>query len=709
MKFNIVSDLPGRMRLRYGANVFTAELESAVTAYFKELPYVKGASACYHTGSVLLQYDFNARRDLLFAARDIRFSALTVLEPEPENETLRALDTAFKHDVWRMITAQLARRWFLPTPLRYAYIILKAIPFAWKGIRTLMSGQIKVEVLDGAAITASIIQGNFSTAGSIMFLLGLSERLEAYAMERTKSMLSSNMLINAETVWVQRSGKEVQIPITALAVGDRVIVHTGITIPVDGTVLGGEAMVNQAAMTGEPLAVFKKTADSVFAGTVVEDGNIIVETRSLPGESRISQIVDLISESENLKASIQSKAERIADGIVPVSFVLSIGVLALTRNVSKALSVLLVDYSCAVKLATPISVISAMSEAVSHRIVVKGGKFFEAIAKADTVVFDKTGTLTEASPRVSQVVSVSEDFNRDEVLRLAACMEEHFPHSVARAVVEQAQKEGLNHEEQHTEVQYIVAHGIVTTIFGKRAIIGSYHFVFEDENVPLTDAQKAEMDEKIGGDSAIYLAVDGKLVGFLCISDQPRAEARETIRQLRALGIKQVVMLTGDNEASARVVSEQFDIDRYYAGVLPEDKASIIETLKHEGHTVIMVGDGINDSPALAAADVSVSMKDSSDIAREVADITLLESDLSQLVTARILGQRLMERITENFNVIIGFNSALILLGVTNVITPNLSAILHNTSTILIAAASTRPCLPVTDNAAVALTVACRT
>ncbi len=693
MNFGITSDIPGRIRLRVGRDVFSADLERAVEAHFVALPYVKDAKACCHTGSVLLLYDADMRDKLLGAAKALQLIALVPIAATEEEQGMRLIDAAFKRQLASMVGWQLFRSFLLPSPIRKIVTGWRALRFFKKGWDVLRLGRLGVEVLDASAVAVFIGQGHYSAASSIMFLLSLSETLEEHTLKKTKSMLSGSLLVYADTVWVKENGVERQIPMAELHVGDRVVMHTGAAILVDGVVTDGEAVVNQAAMTGEPLGVFKKAGDSVFAGTSLEDGSLTIEVKALPGESRVRQIVDMISESESLKASIQGKAERIADSIVPFSFLLAAGVYLFTRNLTKALSVLLVDYSCAIKLATPIAVISAMQEAAVHRIVVKGGKFFEAIAAADTVVFDKTGTLTKACPRVSRVVPMN-GFARDEVLRLAACMEEHFPHSVARAVVRQAQSENLRHEEEHTKVEYVVAHGIATAIHGKRAIIGSMHFVFEDEHIPVSPEELTFMNSACTGDSAIYLAVDGKLAGFLCINDPPRDEAKETIRRLRELGVQRVVMLTGDNENAARQMSETLGIDECHAGILPQDKAAIVEGLKREGHRVVMVGDGINDSPALAAADVSVSMKDSSDIAREVADITLLDSNLAQLVTARKLGRRLMRRISGNFNFIVAFNTALLALGIGNILTPAASALLHNLSTIGIAAASTRPCLP---------------
>lgn len=603
------------------------------------------------------------------------------------------IDEEFKDNLISMVGRMLIRRLLLPVPLRNVITAIRAVKFFRAGISSIMHGKLGVEVLDASAVAVSMAQGNFGTSSNIMFLLNLSELLESYTVKKTNSVLKDSLLIHADTVWIDDNGEKRQIPIKNLKIGDLVIVHAGVTIPVDGTVVSGEASVNQSSLTGEPLGVFKKKDDSVFAGTVIEDGSLTIEARTLPGESRINQIVDLISDSEDLKASIQGKAERIADGIVPFSFLLSLGVFAFTRNVTKALSVLLVDYSCAIKLATPISVISGMKEATTHRIVVKGGKFFEAIAQADTIIFDKTGTLTMASPTISKVVPLA-GFPRTEILRYAACIEEHFPHSVARAIVKGAANENILHNEMHTEVEYIVAHGIATSINGERAIIGSRHFVFDDEKIPISQEQQLIIEREVQKDSAVFLAIGGELAGAICISNPPRVEARETIAQLRKLGITSVVMLTGDNEYAAKKISDELGIDAYLSEVLPKDKVDIVEGFKKSGHKVIMVGDGINDSPALAAADVSVSMKDSSDIAREVADITLLDSDLGSLITVRKMGQALMRRIQSNFNIIVGFNSALLLLGLGNVIAPGTLALLHNLSTIGISALGARPLLP---------------
>jgi heavy metal translocating P-type ATPase len=687
MKYIVASDIPGRLRLRFGRGNFIVEQEYALEAHFSAVSGVVSANANSKTGSVLLRYSGVERELLLRKAKTLISGELELLPAPIAKQNL--LDDEFKRSIAGLVLRHFARRYLLPAPVRAVMTVIRAVKFWRRGLDALRRGRLEVEVLDAAAIGASISQGNYDTASSIMLLLRASELLEAHTLQRTKMLLSDSLTTNADTVWVERGGVEIRIPASELSLGDVVIVRAGSAIPVDGTVRSGEALVNSAAMTGEPLGVFKKSGDTVFAGAVVEDGKLSVEVRALDGETRVNQILELISRSETLKAASQSRAERIADKLVPFSFLLSAAVFAVTRNVTKALSVLLVDYSCAIKLATPIAILSAMREASELGIVVKGGKFLEAVATADTIIFDKTGTLTLAEPKVSRVTPF-DGFERDEVLRLAACMEEHFPHSVARAIVRAAVDENLRHEEEHTEVEYIVAHGIATHIHGRRAIIGSGHFVFDDEKVPLTDAQRRLIDGDTSGDSVICLAVDGALAGLIHISDPPRAEAARAIAGLRELGIKHVAMLTGDAENAAQSVSAALGIDSYMAQILPEDKAEVVKTYRRNGHSVIMVGDGINDSPALAAADVSVAMRDASDLAREVADITLLGNDLTQLVTLRKLGIAMMKRVDTQFGGIVGFNSGVLLGGLTGVITPGASALLHNLFTVAVSAAGTR-------------------
>jgi len=689
MKYIIASDFPGRIRVRCGKYAFTKEEGSAITEHLAGLPWVEEVKASYLSGGILMYYNKGFRKDVLKAISNLSLRTLPAL---PESAGTKDIDMRFKERLYKMLLRRAVQHFLLPAFLRNLFYLWRGYGFLRRGWASLRRGRVSVEVLDGAAVGVSLLQGHFNTASSIMFLLGLSELLEDYTRQRTKSALTRSLAFNVDTVWIEKDGAELSIPLSQLVVGDMVVVRTGSMIPIDGTVRKGEAAVNQSSMTGEPLPVLKRPGDSVFAGTVLEEGSVTVEVRALADETRISRVVELIDRSEALKAGVHARAERIADRIVPMSFLLAIGVFVFTGNWRKALSVLLVDYSCAIKLATPITVISAMREASGYRIMVKGGKFLEAMAEADTIVFDKTGTLTEASPRVSKVLPF-EGWERDEVLRTAACLEEHFPHSVARAVVRRALEENLLHEEKHAEVEYIVAHGIATTYRGRRVVIGSHHFVAEDEKVEIAGEQMELVDKAANGDSVIYLGVDGKAVGAICISDPPRTESRNVIERLKRLGIERVIMLTGDGEATAKTVAESLGIDEYRAQVLPEDKAAIVEEMKAQGRKVVMVGDGINDSPALAAADVSVSMKGSSDIAREVADITLLTDRLDELVAVRMLARELIKRIHRNFRFIVSFNTALLLLGLGGVITPNLSAILHNASTMGISVACTRPCL----------------
>ena len=520
-----------------------------------------------------------------------------------------------------------------------------------------------------------------------MFLLGLSDLLEDYTRQRTKLALSEQLALHVDNVWVETPGGTRQIPFDQVQVGDRILVQTGSVIPFDGTVCGNVAMVNQSTMTGESEPVHKKEGDSVFAGTTVEDGKLLIEVRTLSDGSRLQEIIGLIDQSENLKAGVQSKAEHLADSIVPYSFLGFALTALLTGNMTRAVSVLMVDFSCAIKLSTPISVISAMREAAEHGTAVKGGKYLETYAAADTIVFDKTGTLTNACPKVTDVVPFGGN-TREYVLRTAACLEEHFPHSVAAAVVEAARNEGLNHEEEHAEVEYLVAHGVATTLQGERAIIGSAHFVFEDEGIPLSDADRAIIEEKSNCSSTIFLAIGGKLAGMLVINDPVREEAAEVISGLRSLGITHVCMLTGDAEPAAKRIAGELGIDTYVSQVLPAYKSEFVNNLKEEGHKVIMVGDGVNDTPALAAADVSVAMCGGSDIAREVADVTLCSDTLKELVTLRRLSTALMERINANYRFIVGFNAGLIILGAVGVIPPSTAALLHNGSTMIISGKS---------------------
>ena len=691
MRYKIIYDKAGRLRLRCGKFAFDKELESAVAEYFRSCDAVTSAEAHFENGGMLICYKGDARQQLLDMAAKLDTRKLTPVKDTSE-DTLAKLDDDFKNNVIKHVVKRLINRALLPPVIGHTIVVLRGLGYVWRGIKALFEDGLTVDVLDGASIGACLLQSNHETAGSIMFLLQLSGLLEDYTRARTRAALTESLAVKTDKVWLVTESGDVLINMSELKIGDVIRVRTGSMIPVDGEVTEGEGMVNESSMTGEPLSVMKTAGKSVFAGTVVDEGSVAVRVRALSGDTRINQIIRLIDDSENLKAGVQSRAERLADSIVPFSF-LGFGLtLLLTGNITKAVSILMVDYSCAIKLSTPISVISALREAAEHDMTVKGGKFLEEFAAADTVVFDKTGTLTNAEPVLEQVIAF-DGMNEDEVLRTAACLEEHFPHSVAAAIVKGAADKGLIHEEEHAEVEYIVAHGIATTLHGERAVIGSRHFVQEDEGVEVTDEMQAVIDRQAGASSVIYLAIGGRLKGALCIFDPPRTEAKRAISLLKAAGIKNVVMLTGDSEKAAKLTAERLGITHYESQVLPEDKHAMVEAIKLSGHRVIMVGDGINDAPALAAANVSCAMSDASDIAREAADITLRGADLTELAVMRRLSVSLMDRINANYRFIIGFNSALLALGFFGVLTPAASAFLHNGSTMALCALSMRPLL----------------
>lgn len=572
----------------------------------------------------------------------------------------------------------------LPYPLQACYTTVCAAKYIWKGIGNLVKGKIEVPVLDATAIGVSMLRNDMNTASSIMFLLGVGELLEEWTHKKSVDDLARTMSLNISKVWLVREEQQVLVSVDEIVAGDRVVVHMGNVIPFDGLVVSGEAMVNQAALTGESAAVRKSQDSYVYAGTVVEEGEVTVLVKQVGGTGRYDKIVTMIEASEKLKSGVESKAEHLADRLVPYTLAGTAFTYLLTRNTTKALSVLMVDFSCALKLAMPISVLSAIREASLYNITVKGGKYLEAIAEADTIVFDKTGTLTKAKPSVVDTVSFNE-LSSDEILRMAACMEEHFPHSMAKAVVDEASKRNLEHAEMHSKVEYIVAHGIATTIGDKRAIIGSRHFVFEDEMCRVPVGKEAIFEQLPKEYSHLYLAVENELAGVILIEDPLREEAAELVNALRKAGLSQIVMMTGDSERTAAAIAERVGVDNYYSEVLPEDKANFIEEAKANGHKVIMIGDGINDSPALSAADVGIAISDGAEIAREIADITVGSDDLLQIVTLKMLSDSLMKRIHKNYRTIVGFNTLLILLGVGGVLQPTTSALLHNSSTLLIA------------------------
>lgn len=596
----------------------------------------------------------------------------------------RELNKEYQEKLISKVIYHFGRKWFLPAPIRNAYTAVVSVKYIWKGIRTLAKGKIEVPVLDATAIGVSMLRGDYGTASSVMFLLGVGELLEEWTHKKSVGDLARSMSLNVGKVWLKKDGQEILVPSEKIVSGDEIVVHMGNLVPFDGEVSDGEGMVNQASLTGESVPVRRTLGSVVYAGTVLEEGELIILVKQTGGSSRYEKITAMIEESEKLKSGLESKAEHLADRLVPYSLGGTALTYLLTRNATKALSILMVDFSCALKLAMPISVLSAIREANQHKITVKGGKFLEAVADADTIVFDKTGTLTKAQPTVAEVVSFSETKTPDELLRIAACLEEHFPHSMAKAVVDAAREKHLDHEEMHSKVEYIVAHGISTTIEGKKAVIGSYHFVFEDENSVIPKGMEEKFSRLPAEYSHLYLAIEGVLAAVICIEDPLRPEAAEIVRQLKKAGLKKIVMMTGDSERTAKAIAKKVGVDEYYAEVLPEDKANFVEKEKAEGRKVIMIGDGINDSPALSAADVGIAISEGAEIAREIADITVAADDLAEILVLRMLSNRLMKRIHRNYRFIVTFNAGLILLGVGGILQPTTSALLHNTSTLYI-------------------------
>ena len=596
----------------------------------------------------------------------------------------RELNKEYQEKLISKVIYHFGRKWFLPAPIRNAYTAVVSVKYIWKGIRTLAKGKIEVPVLDATAIGVSMLRGDYGTASSVMFLLGVGELLEEWTHKKSVGDLARSMSLNVGKVWLKKDGQEILVPSEKIVSGDEIVVHMGNLVPFDGEVSDGEGMVNQASLTGESVPVRRTLGSVVYAGTVLEEGELTILVKQTGGSSRYEKITAMIEESEKLKSGLESKAEHLADRLVPYSLGGTALTYLLTRNATKALSILMVDFSCALKLAMPISVLSAIREANQHKITVKGGKFLEAVADADTIVFDKTGTLTKAQPTVAEVVSFSETKSPDELLRIAACLEEHFPHSMAKAVVDAAREKHLDHEEMHSKVEYIVAHGISTTIEGKKAVIGSYHFVFEDENSVIPKGMEEKFSRLPAEYSHLYLAIEGVLAAVICIEDPLRPEAAEIVRQLKKAGLKKIVMMTGDSERTAKAIAKKVGVDEYYAEVLPEDKANFVEKEKAEGRKVIMIGDGINDSPALSAADVGIAISEGAEIAREIADITVAADNLAEILVLRMLSNRLMKRIHRNYRFIVTFNAGLILLGVGGILQPTTSALLHNTSTLYI-------------------------
>ena len=681
MKFSIKHEIKGRIRIHIMQKTMSYTEADTLQYYLTSIPFVTDAKVNDRTCDAIIVYT-GSREELISKLVSFTYSTLEVPETYIQNSG-RALNDEYFDKLVTKVVLHYGNRLFIPYPVRACITTFKALKYIKAGLSTLFKRKLEVPVLDATAISVSLARRDISTAGSVMFLLGIGEILEEWTHKKSVGDLARSMSLNINKVWLVKDGVEVQVPMNSIVADDRVVIHMGNVIPFDGVVVDGDAMVNQASFTGEAIPVHKSVESSVYAGTVLEDGEITISVKNAGGNSRYERIVNMIEESEKLKSDMESKAEHLADKLVPYTLLGTGLTYLLTRNVTKALSVLMVDFSCALKLAMPITVLSAIREASSHNITVKGGRFLELIADADTIVFDKTGTLTKAEPTVVEVVPFC-NMTPDELLKIAACLEEHFPHSMAKAVVDAANKKHLVHEEMHTKVEYIVAHGISTTIEGRKAIIGSHHFVFDDEQCTIDDEYKERFDNLPLQYSHLYLAIDGKLCGVICIEDPLRKEAGEVISMLKDLGISKVVMMTGDSERTAAAIASVLPLDEYYSEVLPEDKSSFVEKEKKKGRKVIMIGDGVNDSPALSAADVGIAISDGAELAREIADITVGADDLYELITLKKLSNAMMHRIKKNYHNIVGFNSSLIGLGVLGVIPPTTSALFHNASTLMI-------------------------
>lgn len=679
MKAIILHESRGRIRIRVQQPRMTLEQADLLEAWLLRKPWARQVSVHERTCCVILQYD-GRRQTVLDDIRRFSWQAATESISLPVHSS-RALNREFEEKLVGKIVLKAAFSLFLPSPLRIARILWRMVPFVHRGLSCLLRGKLRVEVLDALSISISACRRDFGTAGAVMFLLEIGELLEEWTRKKSVEDLARCMSLNVDRVWLRTPQGEVLVPISQVTAGDTVVVRSGGVIPVDGLVLEGEVTVNQASLTGESVPVSKHSGSTVYAGTVVEEGECVVEVTQASGQSRYDQIVQMIERSEQLKSAAESKASTLADKLVPYTFAGSLLSFVLTGNVTRALSVLMVDFSCALKLAMPLAVLSAMREAGKAHITVKGGKFLEAVAMADTIVFDKTGTLTHACPKVVQVLAFG-GRQEEEMLRLAACLEEHFPHSVANAVVEKAKQQGLTHDEFHSKVEYLVAHGIASTVNGERVLIGSAHFVFEDEGCVVPEEDQVQFDALPSEFSHLYLAIGGQLAAVICISDPMREEAAAVLSQLRNMGIKKTVMLTGDSHRTAAAIAAQLGVDEFRAEVLPADKAEFIAQLRQNGHTVLMVGDGINDSPALSEADAGIAIRDGAAIAREIADITMAADSLWELVELRRIATALIARIHSNYRFVIGFNGALIGLGVAGILPPATSAMLHNISTV---------------------------
>ena len=691
MRFCIKHEMKGRLRIHIIQNRMTYAEADTLSWYLEEQENVTEVKVYERTADAVICYK-GEREEILTVLKQFSYEKAEVPETVLSSSG-RQLNEEYKERLITKTVLHYGSKLFLPMPVRAVITSVKSVKYIWKGIRCLAHGRLEVPVLDATAISVSVFRKDFATAGSVMFLLGIGEIIEEWTHKKSVGDLARSMSLNVKKVWLKREDQEILVKSSEVQPGDEIIVHMGNVIPFDGEVSDGEGMVNQASLTGEAMPVRRVSGQSVYAGTVLEEGELQIRVKAVTGSTRYEKIVSMIEDSEKLKSSVEGKVEHLADRLVPYTLLGTGAAWLLTRNVTRTLSVLMVDFSCALKLAMPITVLSAIREAGENHITVKGGKFLEAVADADTIVFDKTGTLTKATPTAKDVVVFGE-YPKEEALRIAACLEEHFPHSMAKAVVDAAKERNLSHEEMHSKVEYIVAHGISSYINDKKVVIGSSHFVFEDEECTIDPQYQDRYDTLPPEYSHLYLAIEHKLAAVICIEDPLREEAAEMVKSLKAAGITKVVMMTGDSERTAAAIAKRVGVDEYYAEVLPEDKANFVEKEKSEGRKVIMIGDGINDSPALSAADAGIAISDGAEIAREIADITIAADDLREVVTLKLLSNLMLKRIHRNYRSIVGINSGLIVLGVTGMIQPTMSALLHNTSTLLISLRSMRNLLP---------------
>ena len=685
MKFIVKHEINGRLRIHVVQKMMTYTEADTLSWFLSNQKNVTDVKVYERTADAVICY-VGTREEVLNLLKEFSYEN-TKLPEHVAAGSGRELNAVYQEKLVMKTVLHYGSKLFLPMPVRAVITSVKSVKYIWHGIRCLMHGKIEVPVLDATAISVSVFRRDYATAGSVMFLLGIGEIIEEWTHKKSVGDLARSMSLNVNKVWLKRNEQEILVKSSDIEPGDHVVIRMGNVIPFDGEVVVGEGMINQASLTGESLPVRRSKGQSVFAGTVLEEGEIEVLVKAVSGSTRFEKIVTMIEDSEKLKSSVEGKAEHLADRLVPYTLLGTGAVWLLTRNITKTLSVLMVDFSCALKLAMPITVLSAIREAGENNITVKGGKFLEAVADADTIVFDKTGTLTKATPTVKEIVAFSE-YSENDLLRIAACLEEHFPHSMAKAVVDAAKERHLSHEEMHSKVEYVVAHGISSSIDDKKVLIGSSHFIFEDEGCTIPSEYQDRYDSLKPEYSHLYLAIEKHLVAVICIEDPLREEATEMVRDLKKAGIRKVVMMTGDSERTAAAIAKRVGVDEYYAEVLPEDKANFVEKEKSEGRKVIMIGDGINDSPALSASDAGIAISDGAEIAREIADITIAADDLREVVTLKLLANAMMKRIHMNYRNIVGINSGLILLGVTGIVQPTVSALLHNASTLMISLGS---------------------